>query len=427
MGKSFPLTGGLLKTANINNDILEKKVIIVDGKDKAEEIIVDIFKNKIKNKFVDILFCEGCINGPAIDSDMNYYSKREALIDYIESNNPHIDKQIWMSEIYNNRDLDLSRKFRPNNQRRPMPSEEKIREILARTNKFNPEDELNCGSCGYPTCREYAVAIAKGLAEEDMCLNYLIDRLETAYSELKNAQEQLQSAEKLASIGQLAAGVAHEINNPLGTIMLYANMLIRDVQKKGCNTNIQDIQTIIEEANRCKNIVSNLLNFARHGKLKLAKTNIHKILEMIVKGIKLKEENSDIIININNNSEVLEIEGDSDQLKQVFINLISNAVESLEFSVIKNININLRNDENNLIVDIIDTGCGIPQENMNMLFTPFFTTKKMGRGTGLGLAISYGIIKMHKGDIKAKSSIDHGSTFTVKLPIKLNITKTNMN
>lgn len=427
LGKSFPLTGGLLKTANINNDILEKKVIIVDGKDKAEEIIVDIFKNKIKNKFVDILFCEGCINGPAIDSDMNYYSKREALIDYIESNNPHIDKQIWLSEIYNNRDLDLSRKFRPNNQRRPMPSEEKIREILARTNKFNPEDELNCGSCGYPTCREYAVAIAKGLAEEDMCLNYLIDRLESAYSELKNAQEQLQSAEKLASIGQLAAGVAHEINNPLGTIMLYANMLIRDVQKKGCNTNIQDIQTIIEEANRCKNIVSNLLNFARHGKLKLAKTNIHKILEMIVKGIKLKEENSDIIININNNSEIIEIEGDSDQLKQVFINLISNAVESLEFSVIKNININLRNDENNLIVDIIDTGCGIPQENMSMLFTPFFTTKKMGRGTGLGLAISYGIIKMHKGDIKAKSSIDHGSTFTVKFPIKQTITKTNLN
>lgn len=427
LGKSFPLTGGLLKTANINNDILEKKVIIVDGKDKAEEIIVDIFKNKIKNKFVDILFCEGCINGPAIDSDMNYYSKREALIDYIESNNPHIDKQIWLSEIYNNRDLDLSRKFKPNNQRRPMPSEEKIREILARTNKFNPEDELNCGSCGYPTCREYAIAIAKGLAEEDMCLNYLIDRLEIAYSELKNTQEQLQSAEKLASIGQLAAGVAHEINNPLGTIMLYANMLIRDVQKKGCNTNIQDIQTIIEEANRCKNIVSNLLNFARHGKLKLAKTNILKILEMIVKGIKLKEENNDVIININNNSEISEIDGDSDQIKQVFINIISNAVESLEFSVIKNININIRNDENYLIVDIIDTGCGIPQENMSMLFTPFFTTKKMGRGTGLGLAISYGIIKMHKGDIKAKSSIDHGSTFTVKFPIKQTITKTNLN
>ncbi len=417
LGKSFPLTGGLLKTANFKNDVLEKKIIVVDGKDKVEEIIIDIHKNKIKNKFVDILFCEGCINGPAIASDLNYYSKREVLIDYIETQNNHIDKQIWLSEIYNNRDLNLSRKFKPNNQRRPMPSEEKIKEILARTNKFSQEDELNCGSCGYHSCREYAIAIAKGLAEEDMCLNFLIDRLETAYSELKNTQEQLQSAEKLASIGQLAAGVAHEINNPLGTIMLYANMLMRDVQKKGCDTNLQDLHTIIDEANRCKNIVSNLLNFARHGKLKVTKTSVPKIIDMIIKGIKLKEEYSDIIININDHSNHIEIEGDSDQLKQVFLNVISNAVESLEFSQIKNLNINLKNDEKFLIVEIIDTGCGIPNENMNKLFTPFFTTKKMGRGTGLGLAISYGIIKMHKGDIRAKSSINHGTTFTIKLPV----------
>lgn len=427
LGKSFPLTGGLLKTANIRNDILEKKVIIVDGKDKVQEVIIDIHKEKIKNKFVDILFCEGCINGPAIASDLNYYSKREVLIDYIETQNNQIDKQIWQSEIYNNRDLDLSRNFVPNNQRRPMPSEEKIKEILALTNKYSLGDELNCGSCGYHTCREYAIAIAKGLAEEDMCLNYLIDRLENAYSELKNTQEQLQSAEKLASIGQLAAGVAHEINNPLGTIMLYASMLKRDVEKKGCDTNLQDIHTIIDEANRCKNIVSNLLNFARHGKLKVSLINVSKIIEMILNGMKLHPEYRNVIINQNNNSEVEEIEGDSDQLKQVFINIISNGLESLEFASIKNLNINIKNDERYLIVEIMDTGCGIPSENMGKLFTPFFTTKKMGRGTGLGLAISYGIIKMHKGDVKVKSSIDHGTTFTLKLPIKQINTNTIVN
>ena len=106
-----------------------------------------------------------------------------------------------------------------------MPSEEKIKEILTETNKFTKQDELNCGSCGYPTCREYAIAIAKGLAENDMCLPYLIDKLENAYVELQDTQEQLHSAEKLASIGQLAAGVAHEINNPLGTILLYTSLL----------------------------------------------------------------------------------------------------------------------------------------------------------------------------------------------------------
>ena len=422
VGKSFPLTGGLIKTAKIDSDILAKDVIVVEGKDKFEEIIKDISENKIKSKFIDILFCEGCISGPAIDSNLNLYSRREKVIDYIDETISSVDKNVWKGELYNARDLNLTREFTPRNQKMPDPSEEEIKRILISTNKFTKSDELNCGACGYSTCREFAITIGKGLGEEDMCLPFLIDKLEEANQELKSTQNQLQTAEKLASIGQLAAGVAHEINNPLGTIMIYASMLKKEMEKNLENTKrTEDIKLIIEEAARCKNIVANLLNFARQGKLKIGKINLINMIQGIVKAAKLNPQNENIFINMNFTGEIPEIQADGDQLKQVFLNLINNACEAVEFSEIKSVTINISAKDNFVLADIIDTGCGIPSENMNKLFTPFFTTKKMGKGTGLGLPISYGIIKMHKGDIRAKSTPNGGSTFTIKLPVILNL------
>lgn len=421
LGKSFPLTGGLLKTANIPGDVLAKKVIVVDGKEKVEEIIQDISKNKIKSKFVDILFCEGCINGPAIESDINYYSRREKVINYIDAKIHNVDKNVWKSELYNSRNLKLERNFSAKNQRRPMPSEEKIKEILARTNKYLKKDELNCGACGYPTCRAYAVAIAKDLAEEDMCLPFLIDKIEKAYSELKNAQEQLHHAEKLASVGQLAAGVAHEINNPLGTIMMYSSILKNDLSKKSVDRQTkEDLNLIIEEANRCKSIVANLLDFARQSKLKITTLKPADIIYDVIKELKYKPAFEGVVLKIADNSNNKLIEGDKDQLKQVFMNLINNACEALEESKNKMVSININCGDNNLVIEICDNGCGIPEENIKKLFTPFFTTKKIGKGTGLGLAITYGIIKMHKGDIKAHSVLEEGTTFKITLPYKLN-------
>lgn len=428
VGKSFPLTGGLIKTAKIDSDILAKEVIVVEGKDKVAEIINDLAQNKIKAKFIDILFCEGCISGPAIDSDLNYYSRREKVIDYIDNTINSVDKNVWKGEVYNSRDLNLTRIFTPRNQKKPNPSEEEIKKILISTNKFTKSDELNCGACGYPTCREYASAIGKGLAEEDMCLPFLIDKLEVANQELKSTQNQLHTAEKLASIGQLAAGVAHEINNPLGTIMIYASMLKKEMEKSvELSRRSDDVKMIIEEASRCKNIVANLLNFARQGKLKLAKVNVITMLQGIIKAVKLNAQNENIFINMNTTGVIPDIDADGDQIKQVFINLINNACESVEFSEIKSVTINISMKDNFIMADIIDTGCGIPAENMNKLFTPFFTTKKMGKGTGLGLPISYGIIKMHKGDIRVKSAPNGGSTFTLKLPVSLNFQQVIVN
>lgn len=421
MGKSYPLAGGLLKSAEISGDILEKEIIVVEGKTKVEEILNEILHNKINAKFIDILFCEGCISGPAIDSKLNYYSRRAKVIDYIEWKNKSVDKLVWKSNIYNNRDLDLSRSFEYKDKRIQTPDEEKIKEILAQTNKSTRQDELNCGSCGYKTCRGYAIAIAKGLAENDMCLPYLIDKLEKAYIDLKETQEQLQSAEKLASIGQLAAGVAHEINNPLGTILLYTSLIKKEINKRIDNPQtIEDLDLIAEETNRCKNIVSNLLNFARQGQLKISDVDAFDVINTILKSVRIKPEFKGISFNVESEADETVIPGDVDQLKQVFLNIINNACEAMEERPVKKISVRLSKDDRYFITEITDTGNGISKENMNKLFTPFFTTKKIGKGTGLGLAISYGIIKMHKGDIRVKSTVDEGTTFFVRLPLNNN-------
>ncbi len=428
LGKSFPLAGGLLKTANISTDILEKEIIVVEGKDKVVEIMHEIADNQINAKLIDVLFCEGCISGPAIDSEFNYYFRREKVIKYIDEKANLVDKQIWKSNIYNSRELDFTRTFCYKNQRKPMPSEEKIKEILAQTNKFSKQDELNCTACGYESCREYAIAFAKGLAEDEMCLPFLIEKLEKAYDELKTTQEQLHSAEKLASIGQLAAGVAHEINNPLGTIMLYSSMLNKEMAKLEAGQQYsEDLNLIMDEAKRCKNIVANLLNFARQGKLRLTDVNILDIISIIVKTIFINPVFKGISISLHNDVDEPIIKADEDQIKQVFLNIINNACEAMEDRQNKKIEIRIYKVNDQLAVDISDNGCGIPKENMSKLFTPFFSTKKIGKGTGLGLPITYGIIKMHRGDIKVQSISGEGTTFTIKLPINLTANQIIMN
>jgi iron only hydrogenase large subunit-like protein/nitrogen-specific signal transduction histidine kinase len=417
MGKAYPLAGGLLKTTDINDDILEKDIIVVEGKKKVLEIIEEISNNHINAKFTDILFCEGCISGPAIDTTLNYYARREKVINYINEKISSVDRRVWKSNLYNARKLNLARSFKVDNQRRPYPSEEKIKEILAQTGKFTPKDELNCGACGYPTCREYAVAIAKDLAEKEMCLPYLIEELKNAYDNLSDTQEQLRVAEKLASIGQLAAGVAHEINNPLGTILLYASMLKRDLEKVyNEDQKTEDLELIVEEANRCKNIVSNLLNFARQGKLNLTEFDLTESITEVLKPFTFDSEYKKIDFKFNILKNGYKMTGDEDQLRQVFINVIKNACEAMTESEKKELTINISSDQNNFIVEISDTGNGIPKENQSKVFTPFFTTKNIGKGTGLGLAISYGIIKMHKGNINFTSEPGKGTTFKITLP-----------
>ncbi len=231
---------------------------------------------------------------------------------------------------------------------------------------------------------------------------------------LYRTQQELLHKEKLASMGQLAAGVAHEINNPLGTILLFADMLFKESAEN--DPKREDLQMIINETIRCRKIVSDLLNFARQQEVLAQECDINDILEQVIEGVIHQPSFKQVRIVRQFSPGLPRIQADQAQLMQVFVNLLNNAAEAMPEGGTITIT-SQRADNQRIEVGIADTGCGMSEETLGKLFTPFFTTKPVGKGTGLGLSIVYGIIKMHRGNITVNSTLGKGTTVTVTLPI----------
>ena len=233
---------------------------------------------------------------------------------------------------------------------------------------------------------------------------------------LQATQEQLVQSEKLASLGQLAAGVAHELNNPLSTILLFSDILLRE-----CSPNDQiysDLKTIVRETNRCKTIVGSLLDFARQHKVEAQELDINQFIQTIINIERKHKKYDGILVETNLAADLPKIQADPAQLQAVFINLMENAAEAMPDGGL--IKIETSHEPVGRITIILeDTGEGIPPENLPKLFTPFFTTKPVGKGTGLGLAIVYGVVKMHRGQIDIRSEVGKGTIVTITLPLTL--------
>jgi signal transduction histidine kinase/iron only hydrogenase large subunit-like protein len=418
LAKIYPVPGGLVRSAGLNYDILDNSIIFTEGKRNVLKLLEYMKHGEIRAKLVDMLFCEGCIKGPAIGNELNYFSRKQKVVEFAEESKEQPFNLPEFKRFL--QDIRFETDFENHDQRLPNPSQEEIKKLLRKIHKFSEQDELNCGACGYETCREYATALYKGLAEEEMCLPFLIEKLERTHQELacslndlKEAQEQLIQSEKLASLGQLAAGIAHEVNNPLGAIILYAHLLMKSLGEKSQAE--KDLRMIIDEATRCKKIVTGLLDFARQGKLALRKIKLNNLIEQVIRRFETEWSNRKVKIqwNVEQN---LEWELDPDQFLQVFLNLLRNALDALQEIDHPEIRIQISRENDELYIRVCDNGCGIPEENMPKLFTPFFTTKAPGKGTGLGLPIVYGIVKMHKGDIFIDSVEGKGTTVHIKIP-----------
>jgi two-component system NtrC family sensor kinase len=241
-------------------------------------------------------------------------------------------------------------------------------------------------------------------------------RVDERSQELKKTQEQLIQSEKLASLGKLAAGIAHEINNPLTGILTYSSLLLKEHKENPQMK--EDLEVIVSETTRCRKIVKGLLEFARQTEPSKTRADINKVVEETLSLL----QNQAIFLNISVEKKLNEnlpaVMMDIDQIKQVFVNIILNAAEAMSQGGTLTISTDLNHEKKFVNVSFTDTGSGISEENLPRIFDPFFTTKRSGRGTGLGLSVSYGIIQRHNGYLEVKSHLGKGSTFTVKLPLE---------
>ena len=423
-GGLFPISGGMLQVAGIQEDLVTGHVMVGEGPAEFAQAIKEAETGIMETRLLELLFCNGCTMGPGMSSDLPHFGRRARVSQFVRRRIAGVDEEAWASDHGRWAGLDLTRPYSPFDLRMPVPSPEELVRLLGELGKSDPRQELNCGACGYSSCRELAGAIYVGLAEPTMCLPHSIEQLRSTVRELAHSNEELAStqealvkSEKLASMGQLAAGIAHEVNNPLGVVIMYAHFLMEQI---GDRPELrEDLTMVVEQADRCKKIVSGLLNFARQNKVEHGRVNF---VELTQRALRSVPPPVNVTLDFENRMEDPLADLDADQLTQVLVNLVSNAYAAMPDG--GSLTVTVGDDgpgSDRCRLAVSDTGVGIPAENIPKLYEPFFTTKKVGQGTGLGLAVTYGIVKMHRGDIKVISNADPakgatGTTFTVSLP-----------
>ncbi len=254
--------------------------------------------------------------------------------------------------------------------------------------------------------RQLATTIEKVRLYEETC---------RAYEDLRKTQEQLLQSEKMSAVGQLIAGVAHELNNPLTAILGYAELL----ETEGLNNRAQDyVSKLFKQAQRTHRVVQNLLSFARQRKPQREEVDIRKVLDetLALRDYDLKSNN--IAVEREAPSEPAIVVADPHQIEQVFLNIINNAVDAiLETGRTGKVKIRIYCQNGHVCTQFSDDGPGL--KDAKRIFDPFYTTKSVGKGTGLGLSICYGIVKEHGGDITANNAPEGGAVIEVKLPVAI--------
>jgi signal transduction histidine kinase len=242
--------------------------------------------------------------------------------------------------------------------------------------------------------------------------------LKAAYQKLKDSQEQLIQSEKLSSLGQLSASIAHEVNNPLSGVLTYTQLLLKKLESEELSReSARDYLSKMEsELNRSMGLVRNLLDFARQSVPALVETDLNDVVNRVLELTAHSAQLNNVEVVKELDPSLPKLTADPNQLQQVCTNLVVNAIQAMPEG--GKLTLRTSISESQLKMEVQDTGYGISPENMRKLFTPFFSTKKEIKGVGLGLAVSYGIIQRHRGRIEVKSKEGKGSTFTVYLPVR---------
>ncbi|MBC2744916.1 MAG: hypothetical protein HGJ93_18295 [Desulfosarcina sp.] len=244
-------------------------------------------------------------------------------------------------------------------------------------------------------------------------------------TEFKRVQEKLAQSQKMESVGQLVAGVAHEINTPLGIILGYVQLLIEEIEPG--TQNYQDLQTVEKQAKICRKIVSDLLRFSRHTESTMKPLDVRESIKEVLAVVEHAYRLDRVSIVRRFAPELPMIVGDKDKIKQAVINLVNNAFDAISGEGVITVGAGYDPTSAEVVITVADTGAGIPPEKIDRIFDPFFTTKPVDKGTGLGLSVTFGIIQEHGGEIEVESpppreslaaeGVFSGTLFTIHLPV----------
>lgn len=419
-GALFPVSGGLLRAAAIQADLMDDSILVVEGPERCLAALQEMREGRFTPRFLDALLCEGCIAGPAYSDGLSPLIRKQRVTEHVRELRARA-RQLPRS-LRSVASVDVTRGFVPQAIAQRMPTETELRDILAQTNKTSPEHELNCGACGYATCREKAVAVYQGLAEPEMCLPFLIDqlqvnldRLHRSQEEIRKAREAVSRAEELASMGQLASNIARQLSDPLGKMVTFAQRLRGGLAED--DPRQADASTLITEALQCRQVMSSLLAFARQHEPHWERIEVPALVQRALEQTAPRLALTSVAVKQVIEPDLPPIMADPALMSQVLVNLLTNSLDALGDTGTITVEARRAASAEAVELTVRDDGPGIPAQVLPRLFQPFVTTKEDRPGAGLGLAVAHGVVQAHGGEITVDSQPGQGTAVTVRLPV----------
>jgi two-component system, NtrC family, sensor kinase len=424
-GSLFPVSGGLLKTAGIECDLLADEVVVVDGDVRALGALRSLAEGSLEVSLLDALLCEGgCVGGPALPG--LGVAARHLVTAHArqQAREPRPMARRLLSDL---EALDMSCTYDAQPLHLPVPTEKEIRDLLARQNKNSVEDELNCGACGYATCRDKVTAVYQGLAESEMCLPFLIQQLEVNVERLTRSKEEVEKAralatrtQHLAAMGELAADVAEQVSRPLGNLAAYGELLRDSLATEDARR--QDVEAIISEAQVCREVMVSLEGFARRRSPQWETVQLAQVVERALREVEPRLAGRPVNVVRQLAPDLPAFLADPAMLAQVLVRLLANSIEAIDDHGTVTVSGRVSDDHAAMEIAVADDGRGIPEDLLPRIFQPFVTTKAKGTAAGLGLAAAHGIVQSHHGEIHIDSTPGAGTTVTVRIPFEQGIT-----
>ena len=416
-GVLFPIARGLLDTAGLKENLLEGDIIVADGQTNFIAAIKEFEKGGMHARLAEILCCKGCIMGAGITkTEKLLFERRACVSDYAQQ---RMKETAGCYNPWEFQEVDLSRAFAAKDRRMPDATEEQVRHTLETMGKFIAEDELNCGACGYDTCRDHAKAIVNGLAESKMCLPYAIEQLENTV-ELTEKARQLEEEKRRVRF-EFITVLAHELKSPINAIEGYADIITGREVGPTLESYDSMIQRIKVRTNAMRKLIVDLLDLTRiesggYNRV-LERLDIGLLAAAVVENCKELATQKKVAVNFQL-SEGHFYQADRVEVEMVLTNFITNGIKyNRENGAL---NIAIQSDEHTLTLTFIDTGIGMNEEEQKYLFKEFCRIKNKKtqgiEGSGLGLSIVHKIVSLYGGNIHVQSQRDVGSTFQVVLP-----------